>query len=207
MKTLKTLLSVAFLAVATSMSASNIVENASVAPASDSNAGWSKAFITYHASSLKWGGESSGFPGFSLGWVKGMSITNNMPLFVEAGAALEYRSDKEDDDLLNMMSINIPVNLVYKYDISEDMAIKPLIGIDLRLNMFGKLKSGGESVSIFSEDDMGPMKFGRFQAGWHLGFGFTYSQFEVGLTYGQDFNEIVEEGRIANTVISLGYNF
>ena len=53
MKTLKTLLSVAFLAVATSMSASNIVENASVAPASDSNAGWSKAFITYHASRLK----------------------------------------------------------------------------------------------------------------------------------------------------------
>lgn len=204
MKALKTLFSAAFLAVATSMSASNIIENAPAAPAFDASNGWSKIFVTYNASSVKYGGESAGFPGFSVGWVKGMSVSSSTPLFVEAGAALEYRSDKEGDASINMMSVNIPVNLVYKYNITDDIAIKPLVGIDLRLNVLGNYKEDGEKISIFKDDFL---DYGRFQAGWHLGCGFTYSQFELGITYGQDFNKIDGEGRLTNTVISLGYNF
>lgn len=207
MKKLKAFLSLAFVAIAMSVSASNIVESTPASSPAVNEDGWSKVFFNYNASSLKYDGISGSFPGFSFGYAKGISIIDNAPLYLEPGIALEYRSDKEDGATMNMLSFAIPVNLIYKFDINDKFSIKPLFGLDFRLNAMGNVKYGGEKASIFSEDDFGAAKFGRFQAGWHLGCGFSYMGIELAITYGQDFNEITEDGRLTNTIISLGYNF
>lgn len=222
MKTLKTLLSVAFLAVATSMSASNIVENASVAPAGIGGDSYSRVFVSYNASKMSYdfdGAESVSFPGFSVGYMYGLSVTEKLPLFVEVGGALQYRahSDSESYDgekyeaKMNIFSLNIPVNLVYKFNINEDISIDPFFGIDLRLNLSGKYKETysydgekeTESYSIFKGEDA----YKRFQAGWHIGVGATWKNLNLSVSYGTDFNEIAEKTKLKTTMISLGYNF
>ena len=167
MKTLKLFLAFAFVAVATSVSASQIVENQSAVPAADTNNGWDRVFVSYNASSLKGDGASVSFPGFSLGYMKGFSVSKNLPLFVEAGAALQFRTHKDEEDYggyditekMNFFSLNIPVNCVYKWNINEDFSIDPFVGIDLRLNLTGKYKvtedGESESINMFSKDAFG----------------------------------------------------
>lgn len=193
MKALKTLFSVALFGMATSMSANNLVESASVAPSASAGENYQKVSISYNASSLKYDGGSESWGGFDMGYIYGISVSQAHPMFVEVGGSIQFRKDED----LKMTSLNIPVNFVYKFDVAEDFAIKPLVGIDLRLNMFG-------SEGLF---DKNVMDCGRFQAGWHLGAQFEYKKFELGVTYGQDFNEITDELRVTNTLISVGYNF
>ena len=219
MKTLKLFLAFAFVAMATTVSAEQKVENQSPAPAVDFNNGWDRVFGSYNASNLKGDGASISFPGFSLGYMKGFSVSNSIPLFVEAGAALQFRTHKDEEEYggynitekMNFFSLNIPVNCVYKWNVNEDFSIDPFVGIDLRLNLTGKYKISedgeSESLNMFSKDEMGGDPCKRFQAGWHIGVGFNYKVFNLGVSYGQDFNEIMEGGKFATTVISLGYNF
>ena len=99
MKTLKLFLAFAFVAMATTVSAEQRVENQSPAPAVDFNNGWDRVFVSYNASSMMFdykGAENVSFPGFSLGYMKGFSVSNKLPFYVEAGAALQFRSHKED---------------------------------------------------------------------------------------------------------------
>lgn len=226
MKTLKLFLAFAFVAMATSVSAEQRVENQSPAPAVGFNNGWDRVFVSYNASSMMFdykGAENVSFPGFSLGYMKGFSVSNKLPFYVEAGAALQFRSHKEDmsdpdyEETVkqNFFSLNIPVNFVYKWNINEDFSLDPFVGIDLRFNLSGKEKYTykdeydeiDESYSLFSKDDMGGEPYKRFQAGWHIGVGANYKAFNLSISYGSDFNEIAEKTKFATTVISLGYNF
>lgn len=224
MKTLKTLLSVVLLFLATSMSASNIIENASVAPAPEAGNSYSRVFVSFNPSNLTAKEEgvstSMSFPGFSAGYMYGIGVTNNLPLFVEVGGALQYRafSDSDSDEgekyeqKINIFSLNIPVNLVYKFYINENWSIDPFFGLDFRVNLTGKNKAtysyGGEeesaSVDLFKGEDA----LKRFQAGWHIGAGATWKKkINFSISYGTDINEIAESARFRTTVISLGYNF
>lgn len=245
MKTLKMFLAFAFVAFATSVSAEQRVENQSAVPAADTSNGWDRVFVSYNASSMMLdykGAENISFPGFSLGYMKGFSVSKNLPLFVEAGAALQFRSHKDEynedaedngyygvdgtftyTEKMNFFSLNIPVNFVYKWQINDEFSVDPFIGVDFRINLTGKnkesLKYSGEdaetinedeaydeSLNMFSKDDWGdPCK--RFQAGWHIGVGANYKAFNLSISYGSDFNEIMEKRKFATTVISLGYNF
>lgn len=114
-----------------------------------------------------------------------------------------------------MLSLNIPVNLLYRFNITDDFSISPYFGLDFRINVLGKNKYeedyNGDVDSydwnLFDDDDMDGDPWGRFQAGWHLGVGFDYSVLHVGVEYGTDFNEIAEKTKFATTSITLGLNF
>ena len=193
---------------------------------------YSKISVSYLPSKLKVdGGDSFKFQGFSLGWVEGINVAKEIPLFVEAGAALQFRtySDELLDDYdygynsysisekINVLSLNIPVNLLYKLYVTKDFSIEPMFGIDFRINLTRKYKltaddgtnSESESVNIFSDDmeDVLGEAGGRFQAGWHIGANLSYKKVTLGVNYGQDFNEIFEECKVATTTVSLGYSF
>lgn len=114
-----------------------------------------------------------------------------------------------------MLSLNIPVNLLYRFNITDDFSISPYFGLDFRINLLGKNKAevtyndetDSEDINLFDDDDMGDEAWGRFQAGWHLGVGFDYRVLHVGVEYGTDFNEIAEKTKFATTSITLGLNF
>lgn len=245
MKTFKLFLVTFFaLIVANGYSQQSNVNNVS---GGTNSKGWSRISVSYIPSTLNVdGGDDLKFQGFNLGWTKGFNIANNVPLFIEAGAGIQFRrySDSESESFnesgvsgkikvtekLNVLSLNIPVNLVYKFNATPDFSIEPFVGIDFRFNLMGKLKSEANysgdyedevneaikdylpdsDINIFDEDDMNdlgvdPAK--RFQAGWHIGTNFTYKKVSLGISYGQDFNEIVEDCKLSTTTVTLGFNF
>lgn len=247
MKALKFFIATAFMAMATGAFAQFTNAKSSSFSGSSDNEGWSRFSVSYIPSKMKFdvkGADDYNFQGFAVGWTKGFNVVQSMPIFVETGAALQFRtySDSETEDFndsgvsgkitaeerWNLFSLNIPINLIYKFNIDSDLSIEPLFGLDFRFNLLGKMKNdisysgdyadevndyldeyyGDElkDINIFDKDDMGePAK--RFQAGWHIGANINYKKLTLGITYGQDFNEIMEDCKIATTTISLGYNF
>ena len=208
MKRIKLFMVVCLLGIAATASAQ--FANSSSSSSSDASA-WQGFRAAYLPISIDAdGGGSVDLTGFQVGYVKSFGISANSPIFIETGANLSYISgeiDKYDEIDMNMFSINVPVNLGYQYAFSETASIFPYAGVTLRGNILGKYKGDGESISIFDSDLDDGWKANRFQIGWQVGVAATFNQFVVGVSYGTDFNEVIEGGKVATTAISVGYNF
>lgn len=160
------------------------------------------------------------YPGFSIGYLRGINLTQKLPLYLEVGGALQFNryseSVTEDGYTLDyketLLGLNIPVSLVYRFNITDDFSISPDFGFNFRLNLMGKGKEeyDGESEdwNLFSKDDMGEDgTYNRFQVGWHIGVGFDYKALHLGVDWGTDFNEIAEKTKLRTTYVTLGWNF
>lgn len=193
--------------------------------------------------------DNLGLYGISLGYTKGISISKSYPLFVEVGARLNYSfktqdmfededldSDEEEAmDLLfnkhhyttSYMNIAVPVNLAYKFQVKDNVAITPFVGVTLKGNLLAKvsydielteegedyiddelLEEYEDDVNYFDKKDVGKdYVWNRFQIGWNIGAGVDFNQWYVGFSYGSDFMEIAKKTKTSNWAISLGYNF
>ncbi|MDM8155336.1 outer membrane beta-barrel protein [Bacteroides gallinaceum] len=236
MKKFKLFVLAAFLGLATSASAQFVNSGSSNSSASSTSSsfdftsvktnGWSRIYVSYLPSKMKLDYDDADdmkFKGFQVGWLKGFGLTQRLPLYMEAGAAIQYRSykDEESDSYYdfsqkcNLLSLNIPVNLLYRFNIKDDFSISPYFGLDFRINLLGKIKYeetyDGDTDSwdgnLFDDDDMDNEAWKRFQAGWHIGVGFDYRIIHIAIEYGTDFNEIAEKSKFATTAITLGLNF
>ena len=236
MKKFKLFVLAAFLGLATSASAQFVNSGSSNSSASSTSSsfdftsvktnGWSRIYVSYLPSKMKLDYDDADdmkFKGFQVGWLKGFGLTQRLPLYMEAGAAIQYRSykDEESDSYYdfsqkcNLLSLNIPVNLLYRFNIKDDFSISPYFGLDFRINLLGKNKyeetydgdTDSWDVNLFDDDDMDNEAWKRFQAGWHIGVGFDYRIIHIAVEYGTDFNEIAEKTKFATTAITLGLNF
>ena len=236
MKKFKLFVLAAFLGLATSASAQFVNSGSSNSSASSTSSsfdftsvktnGWSRIYVSYLPSKMKLDYDDADdfkFKGFQVGWLKGFGLTQRLPLYMEAGAAIQYRSykDEESDSYYdfsqkcNLLSLNIPVNLLYRFNITDDISISPYFGLDFRINLLGKNKYeetyDGDTDSwdgnLFDDDDMDNEAWKRFQAGWHIGVGLDYRIIHIAVEYGTDFNEIAEKSKFATTAITLGLNF
>lgn len=239
MKTFKLFMLVAFLGLATSASAQFVNSGSSNSSASSSSSfdvtsvktdGWSRIYVSYLPSKMKFdfdGADDIKFKGFQVGWLKGFGLTQRLPLYMEAGAAIQYRSYKEEEsdsyggyevsysDKYTMLSLNIPINLLYRFNITDDFSVSPYFGFDFRVNLLGKNKyeetydseTDSYDWNLFDDDDMDNEAWKRFQAGWHIGVGLDYRAIHFGVEYGTDFNEIAEKSKFATTSVTLGFNF
>jgi len=138
------------------------------------------------------------------------------------------------------MNLQLPVNFVYRIGVGENMWVSPYVGLNFKLNLVTKTKDkmelGGdvdaddqkyvdewnnkqEWVNVYSdsEKDMGHKDntWNRFQMGWHIGCGFQYSKYYVGIQWGTDFipaySHKFDDGKYkvnsSNLKVSLGYTF
>lgn len=237
MKTLKALLVLAFVGLAGTASAQFANSGSSASGSSIwttvNTDGYNRVYVSYLPSTLKIDGLDGDDLGelddirklkgsFEIGYLRGIGLTQKVPLYLEVGGALQLRHNKNDfggvDVKANMLSLNIPVSLAYRININDDFAIAPNFGFDFRINMTGKLKSEGDGgefdIDLFEDNTFGDGEYEvkmeawkRFQAGWHIGVGFDYKALHFGVNYGTDFNEITENCKFATTSVRLGYNF
>ena len=150
-------------------------------------------------------GDSESFNGFSVGFNHAFSLSQSMPLFLEAGLGVQYSVWSDDiemyssssstsssykkytfDTKLTMFSAKVPVSLAYKYDIpNSTISIIPNAGLDLRFNISGKVKleSGNysESYGLFDKDDMKEVGLYLF------GDDDTWKRFQIGWHIGVNF--------------------
>lgn len=201
MRKFKCLLLLAFIGLTTSAFAQN------------DYTGYNRIYVGYTGVNAKWSAddisESQKFPGFSVGYLRGISLTQKVPLYLEVGGALQYNKYSEDGESMKMFGLNIPVSLLYRFNITDDFSISPNFGFNFRLNLMGKGEDDGsdESVNLFDDDEMGGEAWNRFQAGWHIGANFDYKFLNLGVNWGTDFNDITENVNCRTISVTLGWNF
>lgn len=123
---------------------------------------WSTIYVQWNPSSyVPDKGDSESFTGLSIGYNKAFSISQSIPLFVEAGIGAQYSFYTKDlvSDLaeeyntsessirnlmdpemkINMISAKVPISLAYTYQIPDSkITLIPYVGIDFRVNIIGK---------------------------------------------------------------------
>ena len=227
---MKFLLVACLLGIAATASAQFVNSGSSSSASSTTGDVWEGLRVSYMPMTMVYdvtGAEDTDLTGFSLGYVKSFGVSSTAPLFVETGLNLSYvtYSEEEEEDgyynystevKLNMMSLTAPVNLVYKYALSEEVSILPYAGVYLRGNLFGKYKTEtsyndeteSTKLDLFDEKDMGKDGvYKRLQLGWQIGVGLHYNNIALGLSYGKDFSEIAKKTKMTATTITVGLNF
>lgn len=202
------------------------------------NEAWSGARLSYVPTTLDYdGGSDTDFKGLSLEYFKGFGIIEDMPVFLEVGAGLEWLnwndSEKQGDDdysvsikqSMNIFSLDIPANVGYKFALQDNITIMPYVGLKARLNLLAKRsysykldapgddydQDNSESVSMFDEDKVGKQTLKRFLLGWQIGATATYNQYSFSISYGSCFTDEIINGiddcSFGGTTISVGYTF
>ncbi len=141
--------------------------------------------------------------GIALGGVYGLGVSDNLPIFVEVGAQLEWAHSANDvvvsgsnEDLkFTYMNVSIPVNGVYKYTLNDKVAFSGHAGLNFKVNFLAKEKYADYKINFLSKDDMG----GRdnrniFQLGGQIGAGVHLGQFYLGWQYQGDFMPLAKSG-------------
>lgn len=192
--------------------------------------GWNRPYVSFNASKVNSSVNDLldfDLRGFTLGWLRGFGIAKKVPLYLEAGAGLQFRTMKEGIDMadgsdvasldtrINLLSLHIPVSLIYRFTLPGGLSVSPYAGLDFRANLMGKLKvdasfndmSDGLDISLFDKGDMDDHPWNRCQGGWHAGVGFGYGIVHVGVDYGRDFNELGENMTMGTTSVTVGLNF
>ena len=189
---------------------------------------WSTIWVEYNPMNLKYdakGADDQSLTGFSAGYSRTFSLSQSTPLFLEAGAGLQYANysesfDYEDyygddesiEEKFTMWSVKAPVNLLYNFAIpNSSISLAPFAGITLRYNVSGTLKyevdDESEKYNIFDKGDI-EEAWKRFQIGWQIGVKARFGQnFMAGLSYGSDLSEIAKKMRLQTTSLTIGYTF
>ena len=159
-----------------------------------------------------------------------MDLTS-FPLYLDYGANLTYMfgsySDEYKEDgykveyktAVNMASVNVPVAVTTPFKVDQ-YTILPYVGLNARLNLFGKLTESAEasgygetlsesdSVNLFDVDDMDDYPVKRFQVGLNLGVNVQFDNYTVGLGYIKDFAPAFDAASItaffSTSVVSIG---
>ncbi len=187
------------------------------------------------------GADDQGLNGIAIDYLHGFSLSKTLPIFLETGigANFGFYSDVIDPDFLECgelkskmttISLSIPVNVAYKFNVNSDFSIQPYLGLNLKFNVFAQSKQSAsiddeeyfenrfgedydldryeEKYNMFDKDDVGKDgQWKRFQLGWHIGVGATYKAFYLGLSYGTDFMELAKKLNTSTFKIGVGYNF
>ena len=212
MKALRSLLVLAFIGLATGTASAQFANSSSSSASAGSSIwttvntdGYNRIYVSYLPSKLKVSDSDGNIKmkgSFEAGYLRGIGLTSNVPLYLEVGGALQYRSYSEEDygyeTKFNMLSLNIPVALTYRINVTDDFAVSPNFGFDFRVNVMGKEKVTEDGDELYDTDLFSDADWKRFQAGWHIGVGLDYRALHFGVQYGTDFNEIAEELKITN---------
>lgn len=117
--------------------------------------------------------------------------------------------DKSDVTLsTRIFSLKVPANIGYKVDISERFSLFPYAGVYLKGNFSGTMTfdidGDEEEIDIFDDDegDGKPLQFGM-----NVGVRCLVDNFNFGIGYGFDFNELMEDTKVKSLIFSVGFNF
>lgn len=182
--------------------------------------------------------------GIAIDYIHGFSVSKTLPLFIETGVGANFGFWGDTDDerysdadvkyRFSQISLAVPVNVAYKFNINNDFSIQPYLGLNLKFNLYANMSTKIDcddsddqediddlsdeqfrmafgtprDMNMFDKDDMGKNgQWKRFQLGWHIGVGVNYKALYVGLSYGTDFMEICKKHSTSNFKVGVGFNF
>lgn len=180
---------VAFMSLGAS---AQLISSSTVTYKKSEKRGYDRLGVSY--SSLKFG-DSDSNNAVSLDWTKGISVSSDMPLYIETGLGATYCFG---DYGTKFLFASVPVNVTYKFEVAEGIKIAPFLGITLQGNIIGE----DDEYNWFDDYDAK-----RFTAGFQIGSNFEFGKFFVGVGYGTAFTDLVEGAKQKGVKASLGLVF
>lgn len=213
MKTMKTLLAVCIMAMATTASAqfANNSRGGDAPRASKSinTAGYDRIYVSYNPVNVvsdKDNVADINYTGFSAGYTHGFSISQKLPFFVEVGAKLTYafystdESDEDDKDVYcnfkgdwakydckhTYMGVTVPVNLAYSIDFANsEVNIVPYFGLTFKANIIANEKADPDVNYTVEKDEKEKDYFDKKDMGDK---DYTWKRFQMGWQIGAGLN-------------------
>ena len=132
-------------------------------------------------------GSFDAVPSFGISLVKGWAISQDMPLFLEAGVGASYTSgelikNQYGKSEYSAISAEIPVNIGYKFQINDEFAIMPFVGVSARYNITGKTKDKANDGGGYDYDD------DYYYGGYYAKAGYDYG-YDDDYDYGYGYDD------------------
>ena len=179
--------------------------------------GWTTMYFQYNPSQFRVKDADDSpftFHGITYGFSRAIGLTKAVPLYLEVGGNLRFSLTNNfldlDDYKWKMLTIGVPVNLIYCWNVTDKFAIAPYFGFHFDVHVWGNFKYGdADALNIFDDDDMKTRSWDlthkRFQAGWQIGANFMFgNKVSIGAGYGTEFNELLEQVKTSRAYINLG---
>lgn len=146
--------------------------------------------------------------GFSIGASWERLLSASQPVFVEVGAMFTQKGATVKavgaKETLDVSYLQIPAVVKYKHVMSPDFTIVPSVGAFFGYGLNGKVKYGGESENIFSND----WDFNRTDFGVRFGIELEYkNNILIGGGYELGLVDLGAETTSRNLFVSVGYRF
>lgn len=188
-------------------------------------------YVQYNPTTLETDAGDLDFTGFTIGFQKAYNISAGGSWYIEPGIALSYaywdRNNYDDYDSdsykekINLWSLKVPVNFVYKWDVSDNLSILPFAGVTFSYYFDGKYElrhhdddydDDDISVGLFDDDEMEDELYcdawKRLQIGWQIGCNVLFNEkFFLGFSHGKDFYGVRDGAKFKTTSLTLGYCF
>lgn len=163
--------------------------------------------------------------GVSLNWSQARVLTNQLPVYIQYGAGLQYtwKTESKDDykSIAHYLTVKVPVNVLYNFVIPNTaVSIMPYVGLNAQVHALGQSKTtydigdGEKEVSkysYFSKEDMYDEPYSRFVLGWQIGGMVAFNRYFVGVGYNGPITNLYKEGdgkiNHSQVNISLGIKF
>lgn len=130
--------------------------------------------------------------GVSLEWVKGFPVSTSTPLFIETGIGASYSWKSKDDVDYRFATVQVPVNLVYKYELTDGIKIAPYAGVYFRGNLLAEAEDDDETYNWFDDLEDEGLEAKRFSYGWQIGVGVEFNKLYLGIGYSSDLNNLID---------------
>ncbi len=187
--------------------------------------GWSRlqlSFVTEKVKEKPTDIEYDGLNGLALGFSKGISLSETLPIFIEPTAELVWLHEKETTELFgiestvktNALSLNIPVVAAYKLQFNDKISLVPFFGPNFKFHLFDKTKKEVESSKYSEEEEVDNFVDDankRFQFGLSLGVGFNVKKLNVSYRFNPDLSPRFDDGEYKDKTrynfITVGINF
>ena len=166
---------------------------------------YSRLYLGYTSPKLRYEDESVSGNGVTLGWATGINLTGyKLPLYLEVGVEADYSNFKEGKSSIDIVDIDVPINVVYKFTIpSTSISIAPLAGLNAKVVAL----ANGNGENMYSNNDV----VKRFMLGYNLGFDVYFSKFSVFYRFQNDFMPFInydsEKVYLKKNVIGFSFVF
>ena len=174
----------------------------------------------------RWDAPSTTLHGFQAGYVRGIHLSKKWPMYIEAGANLQFNRRTVEEAVytptrgfiyseypITMLRLNIPVSFTWRFHVGnkKQLAIAPYAGLNFGINLV--YKQDGDNM--FEDGILPGYSANRFQMGMVEGVNFTYKCWNAGIGYIYDFMALDEfdtpSSSVTNytgsLVIKFGYEF
>lgn len=149
---------------------------------------WDGVRVAYTACEFNGNSLMNDMTGVSVGYSSLTRLSRKIPIGVETGIYGDWVGQSKNGAKTTLIDLSVPVNLGYKMNLTNDIALFPYFGANFKAYIIAKTSydKSDKKINYFNNDDTNGYAYERWHVGWHIGADLQLSRFVIGVNYGED---------------------